>query len=96
MHDLRFIREQPDAFDEGLKRRGLQPAATHILDLDAKRRAAQTAMQEMQQRRNEASKEIGAAKKSGGDATALVAEVQSLKERMSAAEEEEARKRLES
>ena len=89
MHDLRFIREQPDSFDDGLRRRGLPPAAPQILDLDAKRRAAQTAMQEMQQRRNEASKEIGAAKKSGADASALVAEVQSLKERMTEAEETE-------
>jgi seryl-tRNA synthetase len=91
MHDLRFIREQPDAFDEGLRRRGLAPMAPRILDLDAKRRAAQTAMQEMQQRRNEASKQIGAAKKSGGDASVLMAEVQSLKERMTAAEDEERR-----
>jgi seryl-tRNA synthetase len=89
MHDLRFIREQPDAFDTGLARRGLAPMAAQVLDLDAKRRAAQTAMQEMQQRRNEASKEIGAAKKSGGNADALVAEVQSLKERMTATEEAE-------
>jgi seryl-tRNA synthetase len=89
MHDLRFIREQPDAFDTGLARRGLAPMAAQLLGLDAKRRAAQTAMQEMQQRRNEASKEIGAAKKSGGNADALVAEVQSLKERMTATEEAE-------
>jgi seryl-tRNA synthetase len=89
MHDLRFIREQPDAFDRGLTRRGLSPMSADILDLDAKRRAAQTAMQEMQQRRNEASKEIGAAKKSGADASALVAEVQSLKDRMTEAEAEE-------
>ena len=91
MHDLRFIREQPDAFDAGLRRRGLPPMAPEILDLDTKRRAAQTAMQEMQQRRNEASKQIGAAKKSGGDAGTLVAEVQTLKDRMAAAEEEERR-----
>jgi seryl-tRNA synthetase len=89
MHDLRFIREQPDAFDRGLTRRGLSPMSADILDLDAKRRAAQTAMQEMQQRRNEASKEIGAAKKSGADASALVAEVQSLKDRMAEVESEE-------
>jgi seryl-tRNA synthetase len=91
MHDLRFIREQPDAFDAGLRRRGLPPMAPEILDLDAKRRAAQTAMQELQQRRNEASKEIGAAKKSGADASALIAEVQSLKDRMTEAEAEERR-----
>ncbi len=91
MHDLRFIRDEPGAFDDGLRRRGLPPAAPQILELDAKRRAAQTAMQEMQQRRNEASKQIGAAKKSGADASALVAEVQSLKERMTEAEETERR-----
>jgi seryl-tRNA synthetase len=91
MHDLRFIRENPDAFDDGLRRRGLPPIAAQILDLDAKRRAAQTSMQEMQHRRNEASKQIGAAKKSGGDASALVAEVQSLKDRMTEAEAEERR-----
>jgi len=91
MHDLRFIRENPDAFDDGLRRRGLPPIAAQILDLDAKRRAAQTSMQEMQQRRNEASKQIGAVKKSGGDASELVAEVQSLKDLMTDAEAEERR-----
>lgn len=91
MHDLRFIRENPDAFDDGLRRRGLPPIASQILDLDAKRRAAQTSMQEMQQRRNEASKQIGAAKKSGGDASDLMAEVQTLKDRMTEAEAEERR-----
>lgn len=91
MHDLRFIRETPDAFDDGLRRRGLPPIASQILDLDAKRRAAQTSMQEMQQRRNEASKQIGAAKKSGDDASELMAEVQSLKDRMTEAEAEERR-----
>jgi len=88
MHDLRFIREEPEAFDEGLRRRGLPAISPQILDLDAKRRAAQTSMQEMQHRRNEASKQIGAAKKSGGDASELVAEVQTLKDRMTDAEAE--------
>jgi seryl-tRNA synthetase len=91
MHDLRFIREQPEAFDAGLARRGLSPMSPEILDLDAKRRAAQTAMQEMQQRRNEASKQIGMAKKKGEDATDLVAEVQSIKDRMTEAEADERR-----
>jgi seryl-tRNA synthetase len=91
MHDLRFIREQPEAFDAGLARRGLSPMSPEILNLDAKRRAAQTAMQEMQQRRNEASKQIGMAKKKGEDATDLVAEVQSIKDRMTEAEADERR-----
>ncbi len=89
MHDLRFIRENPDAFDAGLARRGLAPASAEILELDVQRRAAQTSMQEMQQRRNEASKLIGAAKKSGEDAADLIAEVQSIKDRMDAAEKDE-------
>ena len=45
MHDLRFIRDNPDAFDKGLGRRGLAPASAEILELDVQRRAAQTAMQ---------------------------------------------------
>ncbi|BAE51325.1 serine--tRNA ligase [Paramagnetospirillum magneticum] len=89
MHDLKSIRDNPDGFDAGLKRRGLEPKAAAILDLDTRRRAAQTAFQEMQARRNDASKQIGALKKSGGDASALMDEVASLKERMPAAEEED-------
>ena len=89
MHDLRYIREQPDAFDTGLARRGLPARSSEILDLDARRRAAQTEMQELQHRRNEASKQIGAAKKNGDDATALIAEVQTLKDGMTAAEQRE-------
>ena len=89
MHDLRYIREHPDAFDTGLERRGLPTKSSEILDLDAQRRAAQTEMQELQHRRNEASKLIGAAKKSGEDAEALIAEVQTLKEGMATAEQRE-------
>ncbi|CUW40343.1 seryl-tRNA synthetase, also charges selenocysteinyl-tRNA with serine [Magnetospirillum sp. XM-1] len=89
MHDLKSIRDNPEGFDAGLKRRGLEPRSAELLDLDTRRRAAQTAFQEMQARRNEASKQIGALKKSGGDAQSLMDEVASLKERMPAAEEED-------
>lgn len=89
MHDLHFIREQPEAFDNGLRRRGLAPESALILDLDAKRRAAQSARDDMQHRRSEASKLIGAAKREGRDADDLIAEVQSLKARMAEAEEQE-------
>ncbi|WP_096700044.1 serine--tRNA ligase, partial [Magnetospirillum sp. 15-1] len=78
-----------DGFDSGLKRRGLEPKAAAILELDTRRRAAQTAFQEMQARRNDASKQIGAIKKQGGDAQALMDEVAALKERIPAAEEED-------
>jgi seryl-tRNA synthetase len=89
MHDLRLIRDNPEAFDRGMARRGLPPMSAEILDLDARRRAAQTALQEMQARRNEASKEIGVAKRQGRDAQDLMAEVAGLKEGMQQGEEEE-------
>jgi seryl-tRNA synthetase len=89
MHDLRQIREASEEFDNGLKRRGGDPASAGILALDKDRRGAQTALQEMLQRRNEASRLVGAAKKNGDDASDLIAEVQSLKQRISDTENDE-------
>ena len=89
MHDLRLIRETPDLFDRGLARRGLPAASAEIIALDARRRAAQTALQDLQARRNEASKQIGQVKREGGDAAALMAEVEGIKVRMAGLEEEE-------
>jgi seryl-tRNA synthetase len=89
MFDIRWIREEPEAFDAALQRRGLQPLAAELLALDARRREAQTALQTLQTRRNEASKAIGEAKRKGGDAAALMAEVAGLKDQMAAAEESE-------
>lgn len=60
MHDIAFIRQNPEAFDAGLARRGAEPEAARILALDARRREAQTALQQAQSRRNEASKLFGA------------------------------------
>ena len=89
MHDLRQIRDDPAAFDNGLKRRGLPPQSAEILALDARRRAAQTRLQEHQQRRNDVSRQVGAAKSKGQDAAALMAEVAQLKDAMEAATAEE-------
>jgi seryl-tRNA synthetase len=89
MFDLRFIRDNPQAFDHGLARRGLPPASAAVLALDARRRGLQTTLQEIQQRRNEASKAIGMAKRQGSEALDLVAEVAALKDRIAAIEEEE-------
>ena len=89
MHDLKFIRETPDIFDAGLFRRGFLPQSGKILELDAERRKVQTGLQEMLQRRNETSRAVGEKKKKGEDADALVAEVQGLKEKITAAEGEE-------
>jgi seryl-tRNA synthetase len=93
MHDIRFIRENPQAFDAGLARRGLGPRAAELIALDERRRSVITEMQAGQARRNEASKAIGAAKAAKDEATAqaLMAEVGALKERLPALEAEEAR-----
>jgi len=61
MHDIRAIREKPDAFDEGLRRRGLAPRAESLIALDEKRRAAILSLQTAQERRNAISKQIGVA-----------------------------------
>jgi seryl-tRNA synthetase len=61
MHDIRAIRENPEAFDEGLRRRGLSPRAQELVALDEKRRAAILALQTAQERRNAVSKQIGVA-----------------------------------
>jgi seryl-tRNA synthetase len=84
MHDIKWIRENPDAFDAGLKRRGLAPMAASLLAIDEKRRAAILKSEQAQARRNAASKEIGEAKKAKDDARAgaLMAEVADLKTTM--------------
>ncbi|WP_264392637.1 serine--tRNA ligase [Porphyrobacter sp. ULC335] len=88
MHDIRFIRENPEAFDAGLARRGLAPLAAGLIALDEERRAVTTQVQIAQSRRNEASKLIGAAMAKGDKdaAEALKAEVAALKDEMPALE----------
>lgn len=88
MHDIRFIRENRDAFDAGLARRGLPPQADELIALDEARREAVTAVQVAQSRRNEASKLIGAAMARGDreGAEAIKAEVAALKDQMPAME----------
>ncbi len=92
MLDLKWIRENPQDFDAGLRRRNLPPMSAEVLKLDEERRANTTSLQEMQARRNAASKEIGKAKGKGGDpekAEALMAEVAGLKEQIAAGEQRE-------
>ena len=91
MHDLKYIRENPQDFDAALIRRGAAPVAASILALDENRRAILTEMQNAQARRNEASKAIGAAMGKGDTATAeaLKAEVARLKDTLPSLEERE-------
>lgn len=81
MLDIQWIRENPAAFDNALKRRGEPACAAEIVSLDAARRSIQTTLQDLQARRNKSSKEIGQAKGAGDEARAsrLQAEVAALK-----------------
>jgi len=84
MHDIKAIRDNPQAFDASLKRRGLSGMSASLLAIDEKRRAAILSSEQAQARRNAASKEIGEAKKAKDEARAakLMAEVGELKTRM--------------
>jgi len=84
MHDIKAIRDNPTAFDTGLKRRGLGALSSSLLAIDERRRAAILASEQAQARRNAASKEIGDAKKAKDEVRAakLMAEVAELKTTM--------------
>ncbi len=91
MHDIRLIRENPEAFDAGLARRGLEPLSAQIVAADASLRALQTEIQGSLARRNEASKLIGQAmaQSDKDKAEALKAEVADLKTALPAKEDAE-------
>lgn len=93
MFDIKWIRENPDAFDAAMKKRNLDPQAERLIKLDEVRRAHVTSLQDAQNRRNAASKEIGKAKASGDEesAAALIKEVAKLKSKLQGGEEEERR-----
>ena len=91
MHDIKWIRDNPAAFDAGLARRGLAPLSAELIADDEARRAHVTRLQEAQSRRNAASKEIGKAK-AAKDETAvarLMEEVAEAKATIGSGEEEE-------
>jgi len=92
MFDPKWIRENADAFDRGLKRRGLPPESAGVIALDDRRRAIIGKLQALQERRNAASRDIGAAKKNKDEAaaTALMTEVAKIKEDIPALEVEQA------
>ena len=88
MHDIRFIRENPAAFDAGLGKRNLPPLSTEILEIDKRRRAAISESESLQARRKALSQQIGAAKRKGELAEQLMAEVASLEEKLKKREAE--------
>jgi seryl-tRNA synthetase len=86
MHDIRVIRADGAAFDAALARRGLGAESAGILALDADRRAAQTALQEKQARRNAIAKQVGEGRRRGEDTASLEAEATALRAEMEALE----------
>src|SRR5215467_12959982 len=86
MHDIKWIRDNPEAFERALMRRSLEfkGTAQHLLSIDERRRAAIQKAEAALARRNAASREIGAAKKSNEEETAqkLLAEVARLKDEL--------------
>jgi seryl-tRNA synthetase len=91
MHDIKWIREHPDEFDRGLARRGLKGLAQHLISIDERRRAIIRVAESWKARRNAASKEIGAAKKSNEEVVAarLMAEIAQSRESLSTLEAEQ-------
>jgi len=91
MHDIKLIRDNPEAFDRAIARRGAAPLSATLIELDRKRRSAQTEFDELQGKRNTLSKEIGAAKakKDEARATELMTEVAALKDRLGILEVEQ-------
>jgi seryl-tRNA synthetase len=91
MHDIKWIRDNPDAFDRALKRRGLAAEAARLISIDERRRAIIRVHESWRSRRNTASKEIGQAKARNDEATVqrLMAEVEECKASISTTEVEE-------
>lgn len=93
MHDIKIIRDDPEAFDKGLAKRGLAAQSARLIEIDERRRKVIVSLQDMQQKRNDASKQIGAAKAKKDDALAqtLMDEVSNLKGAIQQGEEDERR-----
>jgi len=91
MHDIRSIRENPQRFDQGLVKRGLEPLSAKVIALDDRRKAAISGLQAATETRNALSKEIGQAKARKDEARAqeLMAQVSALKESLPHLEQEE-------
>lgn len=91
MHDIKALRDDPQAFDAGLARRGLDPLSAELGEADRNWRAVSTQVQEGLATRNEASKAIGQAMQAGDSAKAdeLKVKVAQLKQALPELEERE-------
>lgn len=89
MLDIKWIRENTDAVDLNMKKRGAEPVSSYILSLDEKRRDVMGRLQELQSKRNKISKEVGQAKAKGEDASHLFESMKTIGPEVKKLEEEE-------
>ena len=87
MFDIKWVRENPDKFDQGLARRGVAPKAGEIIGLDGQRRQLISDTQRLQEQRNQTSKQIGRAKANDEPIDGLLEKVGGLKQELQAREE---------
>ncbi|MEI7494338.1 MAG: serine--tRNA ligase [Alphaproteobacteria bacterium] len=87
MHDIRFIRENPEQFDELLKRRGLAAMADRIMQLDKQHRQILTDLQTYQSQRNAMAKAFGDAKRNGEPTDSIALESEKIKQHIGILEE---------
>lgn len=88
MLDIKWIRENPEAFDQALKNRGLEPQAVSIIEFDEDRRGAIHKLQDVQNKRNQLAKRIGELKRDGMNVDALMEEANLIRDFLSQAEED--------
>ena len=89
MHDIKYIRENPELFDNNLNKRGIEASSKEILHIDNERRKLQTLIQEKQKSRNDISKKIPEIKSKGQDASKLFDQVSLIKKEISEYEKNE-------
>jgi seryl-tRNA synthetase len=87
MLDIKWIRENPEAFDTALKNRGFDASARHVIELDETRRSAIASVQDLLNKRNLLAKQIGEAKRQGENADALMEEATLLRDKLPQEEE---------
>jgi seryl-tRNA synthetase len=88
MLDIKFVRDNVDAVRKMLKKRGTDLSFNEFLGAEEKRREILLEVEELRSRRNVVSKEVGAIKKSGGDAAALMEEMKGVGEKIKTLDEE--------
>ncbi len=80
MFDIHWIKENTEAFDEGLKMRGLEPIGAKLVEVAEKRKQAMQQAESLKAHRNALARQVGQIKKEGGDAEAIITQVTESKD----------------